>query len=156
MCGSLRFSIGVPNVLASKVLLDCFHATINERGTDVVGCVSDVSPSARNDVRGIPLNQTRSGKVVAVAALDELVWTKQVSDFAAAIDQDVKQRKLGNSVELRITGTATAFGQRGPARTWLQGRRARFSIDRGGIDVLSAKLGESSTSQGGYVIHAKL
>ena len=65
-----------------------------------------VSSVGRNDIRGISLNQTRSGKVVAVAALDELVWTKQVSVFAAAIDQDVKQRKLGNSVELRITGTA--------------------------------------------------
>jgi len=60
------------------------------------------------DVRGIPLNQTSSGKIVVIAALDELAWTKQVGDFAAAIDQDVKQRKLGNTVELRITGNATA------------------------------------------------
>jgi hypothetical protein len=65
------------------------------------------------DVRGIPLNQTRSGKVVVVVALDELAWTKEVSDFAAVIDQDIKQRKLGNSVEVRISGTATPMAKEG-------------------------------------------
>ena len=65
------------------------------------------------DVRGIPLNQTRSGKVVAVMALDELAWTKQASDFVAVIDQDFKQRKLGNSVEVKITGTATPSAKEG-------------------------------------------
>jgi len=63
------------------------------------------------DVRGIPVNQTRSGKVVVVAALDELAWTKQASDFVSVIDQDVKQRKLGNSVEVRISGAATALAK---------------------------------------------
>ena len=63
------------------------------------------------DVRGIPVNQIRSGKVVVVAALDELAWTKQASDFVSVIDQDVKQRKLGNSVEVRISGTATALAK---------------------------------------------
>jgi hypothetical protein len=65
------------------------------------------------DVRGIPLNQTRSGKVVAVMALDELAWTKQASDFVAVIDQDIKQRKLGNSVEVKISGTATPLAREG-------------------------------------------
>jgi hypothetical protein len=65
------------------------------------------------DVRGIPLNQTRSGKVVVVVALDELAWTKEVSDFAAVIDQDIKQRKLGNSAEVRISGTATPMAKEG-------------------------------------------
>jgi hypothetical protein len=65
------------------------------------------------DLRGIPLNQTRGGKVVAVVGLDELGWTKQLSDFAATIDHDVKQRKLGNSDELWITGTATASARVG-------------------------------------------
>jgi hypothetical protein len=57
------------------------------------------------------VNQTRSGKVVVVAALDELAWTKQASDFVSVIDQDVKQRKLGNSVEVRISGAATALAK---------------------------------------------
>ena len=65
------------------------------------------------DVRGIPLNQTRSGKVVVVVALDELAWTKQASDFVAVMDQDIKQRKLGNSLEVRISGTATALAREG-------------------------------------------
>ena len=65
------------------------------------------------DIQGIPLNQTRSGKVVAVVALDELAWTKQVSDFVAVMDQDIKQRKLGNSVEVRISGTATPMAKEG-------------------------------------------
>ena len=60
---------------------------------------------------GMPLNQTRSGKVVAIVALDELAWTKQASDFVAVMDQDIKQRKLGNSVEVRISGTATALAK---------------------------------------------
>jgi hypothetical protein len=63
------------------------------------------------DVRGIPLNQTRTGKVVAVVALDELAWTKQMSDFVAVMDQDIKQRKLGNSIEVRVSGTATALAK---------------------------------------------
>ncbi len=65
------------------------------------------------DVRGIPLNQTRSGKVVAVMALDELAWTKQASDFVVVIDQDIKQRKLGNSVEVKISGTTTPMAREG-------------------------------------------
>jgi hypothetical protein len=65
------------------------------------------------DVRGIPLNQTRSSKVIAVVPIDELAWTKQVSDFVAVIDQDVKHRKLGQSIELRITGTVTALAKEG-------------------------------------------
>jgi hypothetical protein len=65
------------------------------------------------DVRGIPLNQTRCGKVVAVVALDELAWTKQASDFITVIDQDIKQRKLGNSVEVKISGTATPMAKEG-------------------------------------------
>ena len=63
------------------------------------------------DVHGMPLNQTRSGKVVAIIALDELAWTKQASDFVAVVDQDIKQRKLGNSLEVRISGTATALAK---------------------------------------------
>ena len=65
------------------------------------------------DVRGLPLNRTRGGKVVAIVAFDKLAWTKQVSDLVAVIDQEVKQRKLGNSVEIRITGTATAAAKAG-------------------------------------------
>lgn len=65
------------------------------------------------DIRGLPLNRTRSGKVVAVVAIDELAWTKQAGDLVAVIDQGVKQRKLGNSVELRITGTVTASAREG-------------------------------------------
>ena len=65
------------------------------------------------DVRGIPLNQTRSGKVAVVVALDELAWTKQASDFVAVIDQDVKQRKLGSSVDVKISGTATPMAREG-------------------------------------------
>lgn len=65
------------------------------------------------DIRGILLNQTGSGKVVVVIAIDELAWTKQASDLAAAIDQDIKQRKLGNSVEVRISGTATPPAREG-------------------------------------------
>ena len=65
------------------------------------------------EVRGLPLNQTRSGKVVIIVPFDELAWTKQASDLVAVIDQDVKQRKLGNSIELRTTGTATPVARDG-------------------------------------------
>jgi hypothetical protein len=37
------------------------------------------------DVRGIQFNRTPSGPVVVVVGLDELAWTKKVSDFAAAV-----------------------------------------------------------------------
>jgi hypothetical protein len=33
------------------------------------------------DIRGLSLNRTRSGKVIAVVALDELAWTKQVANL---------------------------------------------------------------------------
>jgi hypothetical protein len=65
------------------------------------------------EVRGLPLNRTRTGKVVAIAAFDRLVWTKQASDLVAVIDQDVKQRKPGTHIELRIAGTATASANEG-------------------------------------------
>jgi hypothetical protein len=65
------------------------------------------------EVRGLPLNRTRTGKVVAIAAFDRLVWTKQASDLVAIIDQDVKQRKPGTHIELRIAGTATASANEG-------------------------------------------
>ena len=65
------------------------------------------------EVRGLPLNRTRTGKVVAIAPFDHLVWTKQVSDLVAVIDQDVKQRKLGTNIELRIAGTATTSANEG-------------------------------------------
>ena len=54
-----------------------------------------------------------SGKVVAVIGIDELAWTKQASDLVAVLDQDIKQRKLGNSVEVRISVTATATAREG-------------------------------------------
>jgi hypothetical protein len=63
------------------------------------------------DVRGLPLNRTRSGKVVIVVPFDELAWTKQASDLVAVIDQEVKQRKFGNSIEVRTTGTATPLAR---------------------------------------------
>jgi hypothetical protein len=65
------------------------------------------------EVRGLPLNRTRSGKVVIVVPFDELAWTKQASDLVAVIDQEVKQRKLGNSIEVRTTGTATPAARDG-------------------------------------------
>jgi hypothetical protein len=65
------------------------------------------------EVRGLPLNRTRSGKVVIVVPFDELAWTKQASDLVAVIDQEVKQRKVGNSVEVRTTGTATPLARDG-------------------------------------------
>jgi hypothetical protein len=69
------------------------------------------------EVRGLPLNRTRSGKVVAIVAFDQLAWTKQASDLVAVIDQDIKQRKLGNSIELRTTGTVTPEAKEG-LREW--------------------------------------
>jgi hypothetical protein len=69
------------------------------------------------EVRGLPLNRTRTGKVVAIVGFDQLVWTKQASDLVAAVDHDIKQGGLGNSVELRMTGAAT-----GEARQGLQER----------------------------------
>jgi len=65
------------------------------------------------EVRGLPLNRTRAGKVVAIVAFDQLVWTKQASDLVAVIDQDIRQRQLGTSIELRIAGTATALAREG-------------------------------------------
>lgn len=65
------------------------------------------------DVGGLPVNRTRSGKVVAVVEFDEFVWTKQASDFVAVIDQEIKQRKLGTTVEMRIAGTATPLARQG-------------------------------------------
>jgi hypothetical protein len=65
------------------------------------------------EVRGLPLNRTRAGKVVAIVGFDQLVWTKQASDLVAAVDQDIKQGRLGNSVELRMTGAATAEARQG-------------------------------------------
>ena len=65
------------------------------------------------DIQGIPLNRTRNGKVVVLVALDQLAWTKQASDFVAVMDHDIKQRKLGNLVEVRMTGTATPLAREG-------------------------------------------
>jgi len=65
------------------------------------------------EVRGVPLNRTRAGKVVAIVPFDQLVWTKQASDLVFVIDQDIRQRQLGTSIELRITGTATALARGG-------------------------------------------
>lgn len=65
------------------------------------------------EVRGLPLNRTRAGKVVAIVAFDQLVWTKQASDLVAVIDQDIRQRRLGTTIELRIAGTATALAREG-------------------------------------------
>jgi hypothetical protein len=63
------------------------------------------------EVRGLPLNRTHGGKVVIVVPFDELAWTKPASDLVAVIDQEVKQRKLGNSIEVRTTGTATPLAR---------------------------------------------
>jgi hypothetical protein len=65
------------------------------------------------EVRGFPLNRTRSGKVVALAGLDQLSWTKQASDLVAVVDQDIRQRRLGNVVEFRIQGTFTPMAKQG-------------------------------------------
>jgi hypothetical protein len=65
------------------------------------------------EVRGLPLNRTRAGKVVAIVAFDQLVWTKQASDLVAVIDQDIRQRQFGTTIELRIAGTATALAKEG-------------------------------------------
>jgi hypothetical protein len=65
------------------------------------------------EVRGLPLNRTRAGKVVAIVAFDQLMWTKQASDLVAVIDEDIRQRQLGTSIELRIAGTATALAREG-------------------------------------------
>ena len=53
------------------------------------------------------------GKVVAIVAFDQSVWTKQASDLVAVIDQDIRQRQLGTSIALRIAGTATALTREG-------------------------------------------
>jgi len=65
------------------------------------------------EVRGFPLNRTRSGKVLVLVPLDQFVWTKQGSDLAAAVNQDVKQRKLGTAIEFRVGGTVTATAKQG-------------------------------------------
>jgi hypothetical protein len=41
------------------------------------------------------------------------VWTKQASDLVSVIDQDIRQRQLGTSIDLRIAGTATALAGEG-------------------------------------------
>lgn len=63
-------------------------------------------------MRGFPLNRTRSGKVVAIMPCDELAWTKPANDLVEVIDRDVKQRKLGKIVELRLSGTTTTLAGR--------------------------------------------
>ena len=65
------------------------------------------------NVGGFPLNRTRSGKLVVVAGMDQLVWTKQANDLVAVMDEQVKRGKLANFVELRITGTATPRAREG-------------------------------------------
>jgi hypothetical protein len=61
----------------------------------------------------LPLNRTRSGKVVIVVPFDELAWTNQASDLVAVIDQEIKQRKFGNSIEVRTSETATPLARNG-------------------------------------------
>jgi hypothetical protein len=64
------------------------------------------------DLRGFPLNQTRSGKVLALIPVDELAWTKEASGVVDVIDRDVKARKLGSVVELRTSGALTPLARK--------------------------------------------
>ena len=62
---------------------------------------------------GFPLNVTRSGQIVAIFPLDRVAWTKPVSDLVTVIDEDLRGHNLGNNIEVRITGTATASAREG-------------------------------------------
>ena len=64
------------------------------------------------DTSGVPLNVTRSGRIVAIFPLDGLAWTQTTNNAVAAIDRELKRRKL-EDVEIRITGSATASVRRG-------------------------------------------
>lgn len=64
------------------------------------------------DVRDFPLNRSRGGKLVAIMICDVLAWTRPANDLVAVIDQDVKQRRLGSGVELRLSGTVTTLAGR--------------------------------------------
>lgn len=59
------------------------------------------------EVRGFALNRARASKVVAVLPVDELAWTKEAEAVVDAVGKEVKDRKLGDVVELRVTGTVT-------------------------------------------------
>lgn len=64
-------------------------------------------------VGGLPLNRTRAGKIVGIFPIDQLVWTRQASDFVAVMDRDIRARKLASAVEVRIAGTTTATAKQG-------------------------------------------
>jgi hypothetical protein len=105
---------GVFVTRASQAATRALAVFIRRRAELVADYHNRVEPFADFvEVRGVPLTRTRTGKVVAIVAFDQLVWTKQASDLVAVVDQDIKQRKLGNSIELRITGTATAEAREG-------------------------------------------
>jgi hypothetical protein len=75
-----------------------------------------VSPFADfSDIIGFPLNRTADGRVVAVLPLDQLAWTGPVSDLVASLDQTIKERRLGNAVEIRLSGTVTDAARQGLA-----------------------------------------
>src|SRR6185312_1000182 len=58
--------------------------------------------------RGVPLNLTRTGRIVAILPLDGLAWTESVNDLVLAMDQDLKARYPNGEIEVRVSGKATA------------------------------------------------
>ena len=91
---------------------------IRLRAEMLAACHAQAAPlRAFVDLRGFALNQGRNGKVVVILPVDELAWTKEASGLVDAIDQDIKARKLGNGVDLLVSGTLTPL-----ARKSLSGR----------------------------------
>ncbi|WP_210208515.1 hypothetical protein, partial [Rhodoplanes roseus] len=65
------------------------------------------------DVRGLAVNRTRGGTVVAVVPFDMLAWTEPVSGLVAAMDDDIRRGGLGKAIEIRVTGGVTERARQG-------------------------------------------
>lgn len=62
-------------------------------------------------VRGVPLNRTANGRVLALFPIDQFAWTRLAGGALIAITKELKSKGLMNGAELRITGRATQMAR---------------------------------------------
>lgn len=62
--------------------------------------------------RGIAVNRSADGRVIALFPLDQFAWTKLAGGALLAISQDLKKKGLMKGAELRISGTATPLARK--------------------------------------------
>jgi hypothetical protein len=77
------------------------------------------------EVRGFALNRARGAKIIAVLPVDELAWTKEAEAVVNALSKEIKERKLGDAIELRVSGTLTPLAAKNlRERGWKPSERA--------------------------------